>query len=294
LKNEKRGIPNKYLGNYRKHLFITIFIYLSFLFLTFFLISKINFDFSKSKKRMKNNQIKYKEKSKEISYKKKVIITPIKPATVQNKIKTILDGDFTINLGNNIKIKMILIPPSTLRKKYKSVILPFHISKFEITQEIWTKVMRYNNSIFFGKKRPINNITYEEVQDFIKKISKLSKKQLRLPLKDEWEFACRAGSKTIYYWGNFVEENFENYCWYSGNASQKPHVGPQPVGTKKPNNWKLYDMSGNVSEMVETDYNQLYICGGSWISNHQECSSSSSQKITPKLKKSHIGFRLAY
>lgn len=126
----------------------------------------------------------------------------------------------------------------------------FLISRDETTQAVWQAVMGSNPSYFWNlsAKNPVEQVSWNDCQIFCTNTG------LRLPTEAEWEYACRAGTTTDYYWGNSIDGN---YLWYYGNT-----VSTQPVEQKLPNKFGLFDMSGNVWE---------------WCSDWYDFYSSSSQ-----------------
>ena len=129
---------------------------------------------------------------------------------------------------------------------------PFYIGKFEVTQAQWEKVMGGNPSFFQGgkvagdaRKHPVENVTWEEAQAFIKKLNKLDRKHIyRLPTEFEWEYAARAGAK-------------DDIAWAEARAMGViSDTTTRPVGFKAPNAWGIYDMIGNVWEWVQDYYNE--------------------------------------
>ena len=125
----------------------------------------------------------------------------------------------------------------------------FYIGKYEVTQAQYKSVMGENPSKFKGANNPVDEISWNAATKFCKKLSKITEKNYRLPTEAEWEYACRAGTTTEYYWGD-SDKDVGIYEWYSGNSGSKSH----PVGLKKPNPWGLFDISGNVYEWVNDRY----------------------------------------
>ncbi len=146
---------------------------------------------------------------------------------------------------------------------------PFLLSKYEVTQNLWKKVMGNNPSHFIGDSLPVEKINWFDAVTFCNKLSQklgltpvytivndttiLWNKQAdgyRLPTEAEWEYACRAGTTTEFYTGTFsntlIDSALDKAGWYCGNSQNKTH----PVGKKIPNNFGLYDMHGNVWEWV--------------------------------------------
>jgi len=125
---------------------------------------------------------------------------------------------------------------------------PFYIGLTEVTQEQYKKVMDENPSHFVGKNLPVDRVTWGDAQDFCDELSDLDPAgSYRLPTEAEWEYACRAGTKTPFYWGG---ERDDAFGWHSKTSERKSH----PVGTLKPNPWGLHDMAGNMWEWVQDYY----------------------------------------
>ncbi|MDR1487384.1 MAG: formylglycine-generating enzyme family protein [Deltaproteobacteria bacterium] len=130
---------------------------------------------------------------------------------------------------------------------------PFYIGKFEVTQAQWEAVMGDNPSKFKGQNNPVERVSWGKVQDFIAKLNEMeSTKGYRLPTEAEWEYAARAGTATIFSFGDDPAK-LGDYAWHSGNSGSATH----PVGEKKPNPWGLYDVHGNVYEWV-SDWHEKY------------------------------------
>ncbi|MDP8242952.1 MAG: SUMF1/EgtB/PvdO family nonheme iron enzyme [Candidatus Hinthialibacter antarcticus] len=133
----------------------------------------------------------------------------------------------------------------------------FYMGIYEITQAQWEAVMGNNPSINGGNpNHPVENISWNDSQEFIENLNEFGQGTFRLPTEAEWEYACRAGTTTRYYWGDdLTYSEINDYAWFSGNASI-----PQVVGIKIPNSYGLYDMAGNITEWC-IDGLQAYLDG---------------------------------
>lgn len=147
----------------------------------------------------------------------------------------------------------------------------FSIGKYEVTQEEWEVVMGSNPSKFKGTKRPVECVSWDDCQEFIRKLNQMTGKQFRLPTEAEWEYAARGGNKSNGY--KYAGTDTIDYVgWYDGNSHSETH----PVGQKMANELGLYDMSGNVSEWCQDWYGEYYY-GKSSSSNPQGPSSGSDR-----------------
>ena len=125
----------------------------------------------------------------------------------------------------------------------------YMIGKTEVTQELWEAVMGSNPSEFNGSNLPVENVSWEDCQTFIRKLNALTDKNFRLPTEAEWEFAARGGNNSRGY--KYSGSNtVSNVAWYKDNSSSTTH----PVATKAPNELGIYDMSGNVEEWCNDGY----------------------------------------
>ena len=159
----------------------------------------------------------------------------------------------------------------------------FRIGKYTVTQVQYQAVMGVNPSYFQGNpQNTLENFSYDDAETFCQKLSKATGKQYRLPTNSEWEYACRAGTTTRFYFGDDANQ-LGNYAWYWENSQKTTH----PVGQKKPNAWGLYDMHGNAWEMTEEE---IKLRGGSWYSDPDYCYSA-YYIVLARLAES-IGFRV--
>ncbi|MEL7118633.1 MAG: formylglycine-generating enzyme family protein [Bacteroidota bacterium] len=181
----------------------------------------------------------------------------------------------------------------------------FWLGTYEVTQTQWLCVMGYNPSTFKQKidhlSYPVETVSWSETQAFIDKLNQLGIGSFRLPTEEEWEYACRAGSQTAYYWGEYKNEWMLNqYAWMNSRSMATSHV----VGKKPPNDWGLYDMSGNVWEWTSTAYhpygeatqndNLKVFRGGSWFDFGKSQRSANRHKHRIDEKFSTIGLRLVW
>ncbi|MBN1662226.1 MAG: formylglycine-generating enzyme family protein [Deltaproteobacteria bacterium] len=182
----------------------------------------------------------------------------------------------------------------------------FQIGKYPVTQTQWEAVMGNNPSRYKGAHRPVENVSWGDCQEFIHKINSFSRdKHFRLPTEAEWEYACRAGSKGLFFHGD-DEERLSEYAWYYKNAGDQTH----PVGQKKPNAWGIYDMLGNVWEWCQDwhgDFPTGEVIdpagpesgsskigrGGSWNNLAKYCRIENRNYFNPEEKLDRLGFRLA-
>ena len=183
----------------------------------------------------------------------------------------------------------------------------YYIGKYEVTQELWKAVMGSNLSYFKGDNLPVENVSWNDVQEFLRKLNAMTGKRYRLPTEAEWEFAARGGNSSRgykYSGGNSIG----SVAWCKDNSGSRTHA----VGTKSPNELGIYDMSGNVLEWCQDWYNSSYYGssprtnpqgpnsgsfrvyrGGSWNGGAGSCRVSNRTFITPGNRYGDLGFRLA-
>jgi len=242
----------------------------------------------------------------------------------------------SIDLGKGVMLEMVKIPAGTFQMgeepKFHSNEAPIHkvkiskdfyMGKYEVTQGQWVEIMGSNPSRFKnGDSYPVEQVSWDDiaVNGFLAKINVKNLVQgiFRLPTEAEWEYACRARSSTCFYWGDEKSDCVEQYCWYYDNAHEgglaNPHAtqdGTQPVGSKLPNLFGLYDMSGNVSEWCSDYYGDYLpgvvtnprgpatgsgriIRGGNWCRDKWDCRSARRSNENPSGQYLNFGFRLAF
>jgi formylglycine-generating enzyme required for sulfatase activity len=167
----------------------------------------------------------------------------------------------------------------------------YEMGKTEVTQAHWKAVMGNNPSYFSdcGDNCPVENVSWDDVQQFIQKLNAKTGKQYHLPSEDEWEFACHGGSDDEYCGGG----DLNALGWYKDNSREKTH----PVGFKKPNGYGLYDMNGNVWEWSSDKYEAgkpyRVLRGGSWGLGAQFARSALRNYLDPAIRNNFNGFRLA-
>ena len=163
---------------------------------------------------------------------------------------------------------------------------PFLISKFEVTQAQWQRVMGENPSDFKGDDLPVEQVSWEDCRRFCEKT------RLALSSEEQWECGCRAGTATIYHSGD-TEADLARAGWYNGNSDQQTH----PVGQKRPNDFGLYDMHGNLFEWCEDLYESgsedRVVRGGSWGVSAWLCRSDYRHGYPSIRGFSFVGFRPA-
>jgi formylglycine-generating enzyme required for sulfatase activity len=182
---------------------------------------------------------------------------------------------------------------------------PFYLQTTEVTQAQWKAVMGNNPSGFKGDDLPVERVSSDDAQEFIKRLSTKEGLKYRLPTEAEWEYACRAGSTTGFCFGD-DESKLGEYAWYYENSDNKTH----PVSQKKPNAWGLYDMHGNVWEWCYDWYDSYrnspaedpqgpasgqnrVLRGGSWSGNEGNCRSADRVAAATWNRGENVGFRIA-
>ena len=185
--------------------------------------------------------------------------------------------------------------PSSINFNLTKLPSGLFICKYEVTQVQWQQIMGYNPSEHVGANNPVDTISWNEVQEFIRRLNSIEQVKengltFRLPTLSEWQYACGAGSTGDYgLLENNAEGAFNDMAWHRYNSDKRTH----PVGTKKPNAWGLYDMHGNLWEMTYSPGDEkITTAGGCWGNSYYFCRISSTAQNTKDQKNSSTGFRL--
>ena len=193
---------------------------------------------------------------------------------------------------------------------------PFYIGICEVTQQQYETVMGKNPSRFRGPRRPVEGVWWSHTVEFCTRLSKSTGRTVRLPTEAEWEHACRAGTTSRFSFGDSYYD-LPGYAHYSDvllattAPSGEAPAGTSEVGSRKPNNWGLYDVHGNVFEWCSDWYRDSYsglaqtdpegassgayrvLRGGSWSSPPWQCRSAYRHRFTADGRFNHlIGFRV--
>ena len=197
----------------------------------------------------------------------------------------------------------------------------FLLGKTEVTQGEWMQVMTSQNwsgkaNVEIGDKIPASYVSWDDATEFCETLTEIERKagtlkadeEYRLPTEAEWEYACRAGTKTVFSFGD-DESKLGDYAWFKGNADDVDEKYAHKVGLKKPNPWGLHDMHCNVFEWcsdwhgkklpggtdpVGPDRGSYRVNrGGSWWGDPGRCRSAFRDYTGPSLRSDNLGFRVA-
>jgi formylglycine-generating enzyme required for sulfatase activity len=235
---------------------------------------------------------------------------------------------FTEDLGNGVLLEMVEIPGGTFimgspaneaerysdeSPQYQVTVPSFCIGKYELTQAQYQAIMGTNPAYFKGDNRPVEQVSWFDAVAFCEKLSQKTGKKYRLPSEAEWEYACRAGTTTPFYFGESITPDLVNYDGnYTYASAPKGQYRQQTtdVGTFPPNAFGLYDMHGNVWEWCQDDWQENYINapingsalisrsninmlrGGSWFGNPDGCRSAFRNNVFLDYGIGHFGFRV--
>jgi len=235
-----------------------------------------------------------------------------------------------IDLGKGVNLEMVYIPAGTFLMgaapnevgadsseylQHQVTLKSFYMGKYPVTQAQWQAIMGNNPSYFKGEKRPVENVSWERAKDFCDRLSQHTGQTFRLPSEAEWEYACRAGTTTPFYFGGTITPDLVNYSGdypYGDAPKGKYRQEITPVGSFPPNAFGLYDMHGNVWEWCEDvwhedykgaptdgsawetggDHNYRLLRGGSWINSAVWCRAAPRDKLTPDYRYYTVGLRV--
>ncbi|TAF11280.1 MAG: serine/threonine protein kinase [Nostocales cyanobacterium] len=236
---------------------------------------------------------------------------------------------FTEDLGNGVTLEMVEIPGGTFYMgspasetqrdsdegpQHQVTVPSFFMGKYQLTQKQYQAIIGSNPSNFQGENRPVEKVSWDEAVTFCQLLSQKTGKNYRLPSEAEWEYACRAGTTTPFYFGESLTPDLVNYDGnYPYASAPKGQYRQQTtdVGTFTPNAFGLYDMHGNVWEWCLDDYADNYndaptdgsamtilsgntklLRGGSWLNNASYCRSASRNSYARVNRRSGLGFRV--
>jgi formylglycine-generating enzyme required for sulfatase activity len=257
------------------------------------------------------------------------------------RIKIVLQAHptmLTLDLGKKVTMKMVLLPAGTftmgspkenppvpagerkvggkgrgapevgnpLREHEVTISKPFFMGVYLVTQEQYEQVMGNNPSFFKVAANPVERVSWADAVEFCKALSKKTGKTVTLPTEAQWEYACRAGTKTRFSFGD-NENAMGDYGWDRRSGGHT-----HPVGEKKPNAWGLYDMHGNVWEWCSDWYDKDYYSakgndrdpqgpasgagrvtrGGCWLNDPMSCQSAFRTFWAPAERSNCVGFRV--
>ncbi|MBE9218880.1 bifunctional serine/threonine-protein kinase/formylglycine-generating enzyme family protein [Dolichospermum flos-aquae] len=255
---------------------------------------------------------------------------PKPPANINVNIN--LQSSFTEDLGNGIKLEMIAIPGGTFwmgspaneaergdneSPQHQVTVPSFFMGKYPLKQAQYQAIIGDNPSGFKGNNRPVETVSWDDAVTFCQKLSQRTGKNYRLPSEAEWEYACRAGTKTPFSFGDNITTDLVNYDGnypYKSAPKGKYRQQTTDVGTFPPNAFGLYDMHGNVWEWCEDDWHENYINaptdgsawnsqsgsskkmlrGASWGSFAWRCRAAIRVRLSRDLRDSRCGFRVVF
>ncbi len=245
-------------------------------------------------------------------------------------------AELVLNLGNDVKMGLMLIKagsfwmgspdsdneasPDEKPRHRVTLTRDFYLGKFPVTQGQYRRITGKTPSFFSarggGKEQvqgmntrhfPVETVSWDDANAFCAALSQLTGRRCALPTEAQWEYACRAGSETRFYFGDNAKE-LGDLEWYKANSGERTHE----VGTRKPNAFGLFDMTGNVWEWCQDRYGQRYyenanaedpqgpaegdarvLRGGSWRSRPRDCRSAYRNGNDPASRTNFLGFRIA-
>jgi formylglycine-generating enzyme required for sulfatase activity len=183
---------------------------------------------------------------------------------------------FAEDWGQGVKLEMVSVPGGSfimgspedeLRRskdespQHRVNVPPFFLGKYPVTQQQYKAVMGTNPSCFGGANRPVEKVTWNDATEFCRRLSQKTGRQYRLPSEAEWEYACRAGTATQFYFGETITTDLVNYDGNHTYGSAPKGIDRKKttdVGSFPPNAFGLYDMHGNVWEWCQDVWHDNY------------------------------------
>ncbi len=252
-------------------------------------------------------------------------ILPGIPPAISRQLKS-----FTEDLGKDAILEMVAIPGGTFimgspeneegrddteSPQHEVTLQPFYMSKYPITQNQYQAIMGKNPSHFKGGNRPVECVSSYDATEFCQKLSQKTGKTYKLPSESQWEYACRAGTTTPFYFGETITTDLVNYngnYTYGNSPKGKYREQTTDVGIFPPNAFGLYDMHGNVWEWCADDWHKNYegaptdgsawlendddtpvLRGGSWIIFPDQCRSAFRLNLVRRVLNYYVvGFRV--
>lgn len=246
------------------------------------------------------------------------ILEELRPSSQPKPFTTIIE-----DLGGGVILELIQLPEgdfvmgspdsdpgaySAEKPQHTVMVKTFAIGKYPITQAQYEAVMGKNLSRFKGSSNlPVESVSWDDAQAFCQRLSQDTGKNYRLPSEAEWEYACRAGTTTRYYFGDNANQ-LGDYARFKDNSGGRTNL----VGKKKQNPWGLYDMHGNIYEWCEDIWHDNYqnapennepwiqgndtrrvLRGGCWFNGSRDCRSAYRGRVHHGYRYYYYGFRIA-
>lgn len=224
---------------------------------------------------------------------------------------------------NSVGMKLVVVRAGTFllaeagTHREVAISRPFYLGVYPVTQQEYKKVMGANPSHFKGSlfmrnwDHPVEMVTWDMAVEFCHRLSSRSEEKraarlYRLPTEAEWEYACRAGTRTAYSFGDDASA-LANHAWFSANSGSRTH----PVGQKRPNAWGLHDMHGHVWEWCGDQYSDYNLedkkdhqreqnrgtrvmRGGSWYSGPEFCRAAFRNRNASGARDIYFGLRVCF
>ncbi len=248
-----------------------------------------------------------------------IVFSLVALAVILRRGSTTGASQLTLDLGGGVTMELLSIPAGTFvmgndegyddEQPLHQVTISreLYIGKYEVTQEQWKAVMGTSPSGHPGSSRPVEKVSWEDAVAITEALSGTTGHDIRQPTEAEWEYACRAGTTTQYYFGDATSD-LGDYAWSVSNSRGTTHT----VGDKLPNAWGLHDMVGNVWEWCNDWYDKGYysqstttnpagpasgaarvLRGGGYLLRDISVRSAARGNHPPDVRFEDLGFRVA-